>query len=590
MTWQAWFTLGVTLFSLYLLARETYAPANVMLGAVIVLLLAGIVTPSEAFAGFGNSAPITVAALYILARAVEKTGLMQPLLAALLGRGEARGSLGRLTASSAAASAFLNNTPLIAMLIGPITDWADRAGHSPSRYLMPLSYAVILGGVVTLIGTSTNLVVSGLLDAKTGSPMGLFEITPIGLPVALVGIVVLILTSRRLLPERRPPRKEMVAEAREFSVSMRVVPGGPLDGAAVEDAGLRHLQGVFLVEVNRAAGETVAPVAPTTVLRGGDRLCFVGRVDQVVDLQALRGLVSSEQEHVALFDTARHTFFEAVIGATSPLLGKTLKEAQFRDRYQAAVVAIHRAGDRLNAKLGEVRLQVGDTLLLLADPGFRARWRDRGDFLLVSQLNGTPPGVTKKAWFVGLVLVMVVVVAGLGLLPMLQAALVGAVALVMFGVLTAAEARNAVDLDVVLMVAASFGLGAAMENSGLADRLAGGIVGTFEPLGPLGILLGVILATSLVTELVTNNAAAALLFPIAWATAGRIGEDPRVFALVVATMASTSFLTPIGYQTNTMVYGPGGYRFSDYSRLGAPITLAVIVTILLIARFWYGVG
>jgi di/tricarboxylate transporter len=589
MSWQAWYTLAVTLVALWLLAREAYAPANIMLGAVIALLLGRVITPAEAFAGFGNSAPITVAALYILARGVERTGLMLPLLNAVLGRGERRGSLGRLTASSAAASAFLNNTPLVAMLIPPVTDWAERTGQSPSRYLMPLSYAVILGGVVTLIGTSTNLVVSGLLDAKTGRPMGLFEITPFGLPVALVGVVVLIVTAPRLLPERRPARRDLGENLREFTVSMDVVRGGPLDGKTVEAAGLRNLQGVFLAELERQ-GEQVAPVASTTVLRGGDRLLFVGRVDTIVDLQAIRGLVSSEERHLAAFGSAGHTFFEAVIGATSPLLGKTLKEAQFRSRYQAAVLAIHRAGHRLNAKLGEVELKVGDTLLVLADPGFRARWGDRSDFLLVSQLGGAPPAISRKAWLVGLVMLAVVVVAGVGLLPMLECALVAAVALVGFGVLTASEARNAVDLDVVLMVAASFGLGTAMENSGLADRMAGAIIGTFEPLGPLGVLLGIVLATSLVTEIVTNNAAAALVFPIAFATALKTGQDPRLYALVVAVMASTSFLTPIGYQTNTMVYGPGGYRFTDYARLGAPLTLVVMVVILLVARYWYGVA
>lgn len=588
MGWQGWYTLAVTLTALYFLARESYSPANIMMGGVIALLLPGIITAQEAFQGFGNSAPITVAALYILARGVEKTGLMQPVLSALLGPRGGSGSLGRLTASSAAASAFLNNTPLVAMLIPPVTDWAERTGQSPSRYLMPLSYAVILGGAVTLIGTSTNLVVSGLLDAKMGRPMAMFEITPFGLPAALVGITVLILTSSRLLPERRPARKDLEQEFREFSLSMRVIPAGPLEGKTVEEAGLRNLQGVFLVELERD-GEPIGPVSSSTYLRGEDRLCFVGRVDQVVDLTAMRGLESTEQQHLADFDTARHTFFEAVIGASSPLVGKTLKESQFRSRYQAAVVAIHRAGQRLNAKPGDVELRAGDTLLMLADPGFRNRWRDRNDFLLVSQLGGTPPGITRKAGLVALVMGLVVFVAGGGFLPMLEVALVGAVALVAFGVLTATEARNAVDLDVIVMVAASFGLGAGMEKSGLSSAIAGGLIGVFDGLGPMGILFGIILATSLVTELVTNNAAAALMFPIAWATAQQIGADPRMFAMVVATMASTSFLTPIGYQTNTMVYGPGGYRFSDYARLGAPLTACVIITILLVARFWYGV-
>ncbi len=588
MTWQTWFTLAVILGTLYLLVREAFGPANVMLGAVILLLIVGIISADEAFDGFGNSAPITVAALYVLARAVEKTGLMQPVLNAVLGRRQGgTGSLARLAVSSASASAFLNNTPLIAMLIPPVTDWAKKTGQSPSRYLMPLSYAVILGGVVTLIGTSTNLVVSGLLDAKTGTPMGMFEITPIGLPVAVVGLAVMIFTARRLLPERRPALQDAEESLREFSMGMVVVPGGPLDGKTVEDAGLRSLQGVFLAEIDRGR-ELLAPVASDTVLRGGDRLCFVGRVDQVVDLHAIRGLVSTEERHFAGVDSARHTLFEAVIGVTSPLLGKTLKEANFRSAYQAAVLAIHRAGHRLNAKFGAVELKAGDTLVVLADPGFRQRYRDHNDFLLISQHGGNPPTAGRKAWFVALVLVLVVGVAGLGLLPMLQASLLAAVGLVVFGVLTAGEARNAIDLDVIIMVAASFGLGSAMENSGLAAVLADGIVSAFAGFGPLGVLLGIILATSLVTELITNNAAAALIFPIAWATANRIGADPRLFCIVVATMASTSFLTPIGYQTNTMVYGPGGYRFTDYTRLGAPLTLAVIATILVVARVWYG--
>ena len=589
MAWEAWFTLAVTILTLALLVRETLAPANIMLGATIVLLVAGIISPGEAFSGFGNSAPITVAALYVLARAVEKTNLLQPVLSFLLGdKGGDRGSLNRLLPASAGASAFLNNTPLVAMLIPPVTDWAERTGKSPSRYLMPLSYAVILGGVITVMGTSTNLVVSGMLEAKGMEPMGIFEITPIGLPVAIIGVIVLALTTPFLLPERKGARRDLERVAREFNVTMVVEPGGPIDGKAVAEGGLRHLQGVFLVEVVRD-GESVAPVDSRMVLKGGDRLCFVGQVDNVVDLQSMRGLVSTEQPHLTQFDDVRHTFFEAVIGVPSPLVGKTLREVDFRSRYQAAVVAIHRSGHRINAKLGEVDLKVGDTLVLLADPGFRNRWRDRNDFLIVSQLGGTPPAVSKKAWFVGVVTLAIVLVAGLGVLPMLQASLLGAIALVAFGVLTATEARNAVDLDVILVIATSFGIGAAMEGSGLAAKLSELLVGAFDGMGVIGVALGLILATSLVTEIITNNAAAALLFPIAFASAERLQQDPRVFAIIVAVMASTSFLTPIGYQTNTMVYGPGGYRFSDYSRLGAPLTLVVMITILVVLKVYYGI-
>jgi di/tricarboxylate transporter len=587
MNWQAWLTLLVVAVTVYALARDLLAPAVAVLGAVIALLVAGVITPDEAFSGLSNPAPITVAALYVLARAVEKTGALQPVLNATLGdRRGMRASLARLLVPSAAASAFLNNTPIVAMLVPQVTEWAQRRGRSPSIYLMPLSFAVILGGVITLIGTSTNLVVSGLLQAAGQPPIGMFELTRIGLPVALVGVAALVALAPLVLKERRAAREDLSEDVREFVVGMDVVPGGPLDGQAVEAGGLRHLQGVFLVQLERA-GQLIAPVAPTTVLQGGDRLTFVGKASLVVDLQRTRGLVSSEQKHVARFDTTRHTFVAAVVGAASALVGKTLKEVGFRARYQAAVVAVHRSGQRVDAKLGEVRLKLGDTLLLLTDPGFRDRWRDRSDFLLIAPLGGTPPAASRKAWIVGLVALAIVVGAGSGLLPVLQLSLLGAVALVLLGVLTPGEARGALDLDVLLVIAGAFGLAAAMERSGLAATIADGLTNGFSFLGPVGVLLGVTLATVALTELVTNNAAAALMFPIALRAAADAGAAARPFAIAITIAASCSFLTPIGYQTNTMVYGPGGYRFGDYARLGLPLTILVVTTVVLVVPvFW----
>jgi di/tricarboxylate transporter len=587
MSWQAWVTLLVVAGTVYVLARDLLPPALAVVGAVITLLVLGVVTPGEAFAGFSNPAPITVAALYVLARAVEKTGALQPVLNATLGDGRGvRSSLVRLLAPSAAASAFLNNTPIVAMLVPQVSEWAQRRGKSPSLYLMPLSFAVILGGAVTLIGTSTNLVVSGLLEASGQPPIGMFELTLIGLPVAVIGLAGIVVLAPLVLRERRPVREDLSEGVREFVVSMEVVPGGPLDRQAVEAGGLRHLQGVFLVEVERE-GQLIAPVAPTTTLRGGDRLTFVGKAGLVVDLQRARGLVSSEHKHVAEFDTARHTFFAAVVGAASPLLGKTIRDVGFRGRYQAAVVAVHRSGVRVDAKLGDVRLKLGDTLLLLTDPGFRDRWRDRNDFLLIAPLGGTPPAASRKAWIVGLVALAIVVGAGSGFVPILQVSLLGAVALVLSGVLTAGEARDSLDLDVLLVIAGSFGLAAAMERSGLAEAAARGLSDAFAPFGAEGVLLGVVLATITLTEVVTNNAAAALMFPIALRAATDAGAAARPFTIAIAIAASCSFLTPIGYQTNTMVYGPGGYRFGDYARLGLPLTVLVVATVvLLVPVFW----
>ena len=589
LSWEAWLTLAVLILTIAALTREALPPSSIVLGAVVILLIAGIIDAHQAFSGFSNPAPITVAALYVLARAVERTGALQPIARSVLGEAERpRWSLARLLVPTAAASAFLNNTPIVAMLAPQVTDWADRRGASPSRYLMPLSFAAILGGVVTVIGTSTNLVVSGLLEAAGQAPLGFFEITRIGLPLAVAGLVLILLLAPLVLPERRSARRELSDEAREFVVSMEVVPSGPLDGKAVEEGGLRHLQGVYLVEIERGS-ELIAPVTPTTVLRGRDRLTFVGRADLIVDLHTAPGLVSAEQRHLVGLDSPHHTFFEAVVGASSPLLGKTLREASFRSRYQAAAVAIHRSGQRVRAKLGEVRLRLGDTILLLSDPGFRERWYDRNDFLLVSRLGGTSPTANRKAWLVGLVAVAIVVVAGGGFFPILHASLAGAILLVAFGVLTPGEARRSVDLDVIILIAAAFGLAAAIQVSGLADALAMLLVSGSKGLGVTGALFALVAATILLTELITNNAAAALMFPIALSTAASLGVDPRPLALAVAVAASASFLTPIGYQTNTMVYGPGGYRFQDYSRLGLPLTVLVLaLTVFLVPRFWPG--
>jgi di/tricarboxylate transporter len=484
------------------------------------------------------------------------------------------------------ASAFLNNTPIVAMLVGPVTEWAERRGKSPSYFLMPLSFGVILGGLITTIGTSTNIVVSGLLENADQAPLSLFELTPVGLPVAFLGCAMIVILTPMVLPERRAPRQSLEGNVREFAVRMRVVQNGPLAGKPVEAGGLRHLQGVYLVQVERDA-QRIAPVDPSFELQSGDVLTFVGNVGLVLDLQMQRGLESAERQHLDPFDTDRGTFFEVVVGAASPLVGRTLKEADFRSKYQAAVVAIHRSGHRIDAKLGEVELHLGDTLLLLADPGFVKRWRDRSDFLVVSRVGGTPPAATKKAWIAALVTVLIAFVAGAGLVPILEAALVGAILLVLLRVISPGEARAAVDLDVIILIGASFAIGAAIEKTGLAAMLASYLVSAFGWMGKSGALLGVLVATIALTEIITHAAAAVIMFPIAMSAADQAGAAGRPFAIAMCIGASASFLAPVGYQTNTMVYGPGGYRFGDYARLGAPLTVAVIVaTMVIIPLVW----
>ena len=579
---EAWLTLATLIGVLAVLATDRFSPSLTLLVGVIFLMVTGVVTPGQAFSGFSNPAPITVAALFILAAATEKTGVLQPVIKWVLGRSRGRRrSLARVVGSSLGASAFLNNTPIVAMLSPQVSQWTERQGLSPSRFLMPLSFASILGGMITLIGTSTNLVVSGLLEASGREPLSMFELTPYGLPVALVGVVLIVVLTPIVLPDRRGPIQQDVEQLRKFVVNMDVVPDGPLDGKTVKEAGLRHLTGLFLVEVRRE-GEVVAPAGRRTVLTGGDRLMLVGRAEDVVELQKMRGLVSAERDQLDFFDDPDHTFFEAVLGESSPLVGLTLKEAGFRGQYQAAVVAIHRSGQRVAAKLGRVPLKVGDTLILLADSRFAQRWKDRHDFLLVARLGGAAPAMSRRAPLVGLVAIGIIAAAATGTTTILNASLLGVITLMGLRVLTPAEARGAIDFEVIIVIAAAFGLAAAIQSSGLADRIAALLIGGLGELGPTAALLGILVATVILTEVITNNAAAALLFPIALSTAEGVGADPRLFVIALAIVASASFLTPIGYQTNTMVYGPGGYRFSDYARLGAPLTLTVLIAVTLL--------
>ena len=582
MIWEAWLTLAVVALAVLVLTRDLISPAVAFMASVVVLMVAGVVTPGQAFQGFSNPAPITVAALYVLARAVEKSGALQPIVRATLGTGQSvRGALARMTVPVAAASAFLNNTPIIAMLSPQIGEWADRRGDSASRYLMPLSFAAILGGMTTLIGTSTNIVVSGLLEAEGYEPFTMFELTQIALPIALVGLVITILASPRLLPDRLPPRQETRTGGRSFSVRMIIEPGGPLDGLRMDEAWSALPKGATMVYFERG-GEGAGQPHPDTVLKGGDYLTLLGDTDVVLKLHDVSGLASSQQPHLPFeFRSSRHAYFEAVIAPESRLVGQSLVDISFLARYQATVVAIHRAGEPIHGHLARALLKPGDTLLVIADQGFGDRWRGRNDFLLASRLGGPAPPLSPKAGIVLAVAAAIVLGAGFQLLPILHLSLLGALSLVVLGILSPNEAKDAIDFDVIVVIGAAFGLAAAVTSSGLGQSGADLVATAFGRFGAHGAMAGIILSTIALSSLITNNAAAALVLPIALTTAAGFGVEPRAAAVAVALSASASFMTPIAYQTNLMVYGPGGYHFGDYARLGTPLTLVVLVGLLL---------
>lgn len=575
MSGEALVTAGVLVVLFGLLASDRFPPSGVLLGGLSVLVVADVVDPGAGFSGFSNQAPLTVAALYVVAAGARRTGLLAGTTARLLGGGGQASSLTRLCVPVAALSAIFNNTPLVAMLMPEVASWARSRRVAVSRYLMPLSFAAILGGSITLIGTSTNLVVSGVLSQQGFEPLGLFELSPIGLPVAAAGLVALITVGVRLLPDRSDPAAEAVTALRDFALHLAVDQTGPLVGVSVEDAGLRHLSGVFLADLVRG-DRHLGPVSPLEVLEGGDLLIFVGDVGDVLDLRGRPGLVAPIDQEAVLASAREPLYFEAVIGRESPLVGRTLKEVGGRVGYRAAAVAIHRAGSAVAGKLGDVELHAGDTLILLAGSDLRQARRAMEDFLVIAPLAQAVPVILRGARWVAVAVAAFVGLSTLGVVSILEAALVAAAIVIGARVVTFAEGKRAVDLDVVLMIAASLGIGAAVESSGLAADLAGFATGSLGFAGPIGVVVGILVITSLLTEVITNNAAAAVVAPIAIRAAGDVGIDYRVMAIGVAIMASSSFLTPIGYQTNAMIYGPGGYRFGDFTRVGGVLNLTVL--------------
>ena len=559
------------------LIRGLVSPPAGVLGATALLYVLGVTSASEAFSGFANTAPITVAGLYVIAGAVDKTGALQPVVSRLLAAPKTiRLDLARLVLPSALGSAFLANTPIVAMLTPAVTRWADERERSASTFLIPLSYATILGGAITAIGTSTNLVASGLLEDAGLPALGLFELAKVGLPLLAIGLVAILVLAPLVLPERRRPRKAQAG--RSFTVRMMVEAGGPVDGQSVQDAGLRSLSGVYLAEIARP-NRVIAPVSPTQTLRGGDTLVFAGRVDDIVDLQGIVGLTPAEDDVLDELDAKQDVgFFEVVVGPSSPLAGRTPAEVGFRQRYGGAILAVHRSGEQLGGKLGTARLRTGDTLLVVADKSFRNRWRDSGEFLLVSRLDAEMPQASQKSIWALASIGIVVLLPLLGVMSVPRATILAAILLVGVGVMRPREARDAVDVNVVLMIGGAFGLGQAVSSSGLADRISNLLL-DLSFAGSFGAIVGVVITTMVLTELITNAAAVALVFPIALDIAERSGLDPRVMVIGAAIAGSSSFLTPVGYQTNTMVYGPGGYRFTDYLRLGVPLSLISVIVV-----------
>jgi di/tricarboxylate transporter len=585
--WQGWLTIGVIGGMLVALVRGVAGPDLILMGGLFVLATSGVLSPRETFSGFASPAMMTVGALFVLSAAMRETGALELTLGRLLGPGRSeRAAMMRALPPLAGLSGFLNNAPIVAMMTPLMIDWGRRHGVAPSRLLIPLSYSTILGSTITVIGSSVILTADGLVRQAGMSPLGFFELAPVGLPVLLLGLVYLLFVAPRLLPSRSDPAGDAGEHTREYTVTMVVEPDCVLVGKSIERGGLRHLPGLFLFEIERD-GESISPVSPDEVVVADDRLVFAGAVSTIVDLQRIRGLVPVAEDEASWRPDPRHPLVEAVLSRSSPLTNRTLRDADFRAEYDAAVIAVHRNGERVSGKIGDIVMRAGDTLLIQGTPQFLRARRNSPDFYLVSEVPESTPPRHDRAWLAAGVFLSMVVLAATGVLPIALGAFVAGGILVATRCISATSARRSVQLHVLVVIGAGLGVASAMEKTGAGAAIAGLVVDNARSLGPLAILVAIYVVTNVMSELLHHNASVAIMFPIAVAAAHQIGVDPRPFAIAVAIGASCAFVSPVSYQTHLMVYGPGGYRYTDFVRVGVPLNLlCAIVAVTLIPRFW----
>ena len=572
-----------------LLIREVMEPDIIIFSVLILLTIGGVVSVDEAFAGFANQGMITVGFLYVVAAALQQTGLLNKAGERLLGRpGKLSFKLLRFLFPVSFVSGFFNNTPIVAMMIPAIRHWAQKHDMPISKFMIPLSYASILGGLCTLIGTSTTLVVHGMMLERGMEGLSFFEITKIGAPIALVGLLILCLFGHRLLPHRKTPSLALDESTREFVIEMKVEPSYRYIGVTIEQAGLRHLKGLYLFQIERS-DHIIISVGPDEVIQIGDRLFFTGLPETILELQRTPGLslLKDAAFNLKYYDSDEIGSFEVVVSENSPLIGKNVRNSKFRSRYDAVILAIHRSGERIRKKIGDIVLRAGDTLLILAHHDFGRKWYHSRDFYLVSRAPTLPSKPRWYTWFSLAVLAAMIIVMATGALPILIAVCLASAILVFSRCITPEDARRSVQWSVLLIIGSAFGISKAMVNSGVAELLATNIISWLGSFGTIGLLAGIYLMAAFYTEIITNNAAAALVFPIALAVTQQAGLDPLPFCLAVAVGASASFATPIGYQTNLMVYGPGGYRFRDFLKVGLPFNFLVGVCAVGLIYYFY---
>ena len=599
MTISGYIALGVILLMIIALVREILRPGLILFSALVMFMIFDIISAEDALSGFSNQGMITVALLFLVSEGVKESGILNKVGSLILPK--KRKPIPRLLLQImipvSAISAFLNNTPVV-IIFGPmLKKWADKLSLPSQKFLIPLSYATIFGGTCTLIGTSTNLLVHGMMLDRGMAGLGMFELAKVGLFIVFFGFLYMNIFSNRLLPGEKIPKFSFPNDTRDYYFDLYLPANSHLVGKEIEK---RHLPGLkeFTVRTVIRNGKHIRISNSPFALEAGDKMIVAGSSEDVGFLTQSTGV------KLNALDNADPEFLkkslkqvEVVIAPRFPGIQQTLGEFDFYGHYNAVVMAVHRNGERISTNLDKLELKTGDNLMLLTTEDFTRYWGTSRVFYMASEIGEMDDSKDRRRRWIamGLVFLMIAGATAGRFIPthgkneydMFFFAAVTVMLMALMKIFTPKKYTKPINWDVLITIACAIGVSRALQMSGAADFIARNTINISKGFGPLGVMAAIFLITNLFTEIITNNAAAAITFPIAYAAATQLGVDPKPFFITICIAASASFSTPIGYQTNLIVQSIGNYKFSDYWKIGLPLNImALIISMLVIPRFW----
>jgi di/tricarboxylate transporter len=599
MTADGYIVVAVIIFIIVVLAKEIMRPGLVLFSGSVILMITGTINNEEMLAGFSNKGMITVGLLFIVSEGIRQSGVLNRVAQTYLPvkRGKMAFLIPRIIIPVSVLSAFLNNTPVVIIFAPIVKKWAEKLNLSAKKFLIPLSYATIFGGVCTLIGTSTNLVVHGLILENGYEGFSMFELGKIGIFLTIGGTLYLSVLGNKMLPGKRILFKNRSAAGqKDYYYDVIITDNSNLIGKESVKGRIKELKKLTVRCIERE-GETIITKKGDHILRAGDKLLLAGKSDRINFILNNDNITLKGIDLIKSVPKNKLKQYEAVLSPRFPGIGKTITEFNFFDHYQAVVLAVHRNGERITSNLDNLLLKEGDNLVLLTTDRFIQNWGDSRIFYLTSYIRDyRKTGSFWKKWFAFIILIMMILGGTVGqyfqspegvTLDMFFFSAMAAILLIWLKILPHQNYTKAVSWDVLITIACAFAISKAMQNSGAADSLARTTINFARNFGPVGIMAAIYIITTIFTEIITNNAAAALVFPIALSAAQQLNIDPKPFFVAITVAASASFATPIGYQTHWIVQAIGNYKFTDFVKIGLPMNiLAFIISMLLIPLFW----